>query len=775
MKPFPLFAGLLLGAWLALSPVHAEDESGAPPTAPGPLPKINLPAVTLPNASELGLGVPRPVRAVTAALGMGRQRLALVVGNGTIGARSVLDSAPRDSQAVAAALRAGGFIVMARQDLSARDLRASLKEFRERLQPGGVGFIYVSALGAQVDGQNLLLPREAPLDAALPAPELARRLALASVPLTEFVDALLGTSGSPRMLVVDAAYSHPALAQLPARGLAEQRLPPGLMALFGSALNSVQEVPAVAPLGGALPTDPREIAATTFGRVLVDTLLMPRITPPEILRKTRTALFDGSDGQLAPWLAGDTDDKDEFAEATLLDLLPRTKEEVGRELVRQAMSRIARGRGAADAAAGAVGSASAGGAGGVPSGAVALGGEQAVGEVLKADEGRAAREGAEGARRVPRPAEVARNTLAEAPTGGVGSALSTAGSAVGTVAGVASTVAGVAVAAKLAETLVTAQAASTAVSATGSLLGSVGSVASNAVALAARAGASEQPVQGAALSAGRTALAGTAPAATAAAAALPPATGDLPVQALVAQAAAPAAGLAAADAARAAAAPAAAAPAAAPAQPAGPARPPGPVAPRINPFGYVEGDTFIYQVTDTWRGDITGTYVQAIEEVLADGQMLANGAQTRLDPQGRLKMQRGADGSLSLFEPVQELWWSKPERGQRRDISFQETVSRAGAADLKIRWDGVGHVGKLQRVRTPAGEFDALPIESSGWFHGTSARGSQGSGQWSRTVWYSPKLGHPIAIDIEDIDRAGRLLKRERVELLNAQSQRAAP
>ena len=161
----------LLLQWFATAG-FAQDKSTEPPASE----TTAAPALRLPSVSDLGLATPRPVRAVSAMMGLGRQRLALVVGNGTLGTRPALASAPRDAQAVAAALRAAGFVVMAREDLSAADLRASLAELRERLQPGGLGFVYITALAAQVNGQNLWLPREAPLDGALPPAQLAQGL-----------------------------------------------------------------------------------------------------------------------------------------------------------------------------------------------------------------------------------------------------------------------------------------------------------------------------------------------------------------------------------------------------------------------------------------------------------------------------------------------------------------------------------------------------------------------------------------------------------------------
>jgi hypothetical protein len=253
-----------------------------------------------------------------------------------LGSRQVLDSAARDTLAVATALRAGGFVVMVREDVNGADLRSALKEYRERMQPDGVGFIYLTGLGAQVDGQNLLLPRNTRLDADASAAAVAAQVKASGVPLQEVVEALMSTPESARLLVVDAAYNHPALAKLPRPGLAEQRLPPGMLALFSQALAAAQDVPAIAALPTPAPKDPREIAGSRFARVLVGTLVTPRISAGDALRNTHKALVDGAPDQAPPWLGGKSDNKEDLAEASLLDgLFPRTPEELAREALKQ--------------------------------------------------------------------------------------------------------------------------------------------------------------------------------------------------------------------------------------------------------------------------------------------------------------------------------------------------------------------------------------------------------------------------------------------------------
>ncbi|KPF96765.1 hypothetical protein IP87_13210, partial [beta proteobacterium AAP121] len=476
----------LTGAGHAQAPVQAQNTEGsAPPmTVPATLPELRLPDVR-----DINIAVPRQVRAAQAVLGMGKQRLALVLGLGKVGHRSVVDSAPRNTQAVAAALRSGGFVVMTREDLTAADLRATLKEFRDRLQPGGVGFVYVTGLGAQVAGRNLLLPRDAALDASMPPERLAQRLAETSVPLDEVADALIGTPDSLRLLVVEAAWQHPVLATLPQQGLAQPRVPHGMMAMLGLAPGAVQEVPAVAPLPLPAPTAPAELAATPFVRTLVGALLKPRINGPEVLRSTRRSMVDATLGQTSPWIGGDTDDREELAEASLLDgLIPRTPEEIAREALRQGSRMLTRP-------------------------AVRAAGEQSVAEVLAQSATPPAPAATLAAPAVDTPQTTATpdaKPLSNAAKTGssLGSTVGSAVSALGTVAGVATTVAGVAATAQVAKAAATVSAATTAAGAVGSAASSLGST---AVALAARAGGSSSSGSAAA----STVAAATAPSAVA--------------------------------------------------------------------------------------------------------------------------------------------------------------------------------------------------------------------------------------------------------------------
>lgn len=881
-----LCIGLMHGGGAAWAQGSAGTANSGTGTA-GPAPERKL------DPARLGISVPANIQTLTDALGLGRQRLALVINAGSVRGERVVDSAPRDSEAVAAALRKGGYVVMKRSDVLLADMRAALREFRARLEPGGLGIIYVVGLGVQVEGQNLLLPRDATLDEKLPPEQLIAQLKRRGLPLKELAEALASTPESSRLLVIDAAYQHPALAALPQRGLAEQPAPPGVALLLSAAPGTVQEVPATAPLPTPLPTDPRQIAATPFASTFVGALVTPRLKGPEILRRTRIALFDASNGEVAPWMSGTSGERDDFAVAPLTDLVPRTPEEIAREAIRQAVRQLRDGRTAA-AAAQAVGGSpvpATATVGGTTAGAAApapvAGGSAVAATSTGSGEGNASNTqpstAAPDGSGTAQPGNAASSIGSTAGTSAAGSAVSAVASTAAGVAGsVAATAATLVVASQVAQAMAGTQAAVATVSTATSVAGAVGSAASNLVSRLSAAGG-EQPAAAAAQSVsspGASALRATATpsvAAPAAAAAVPAAitapgtaaAAATPGAATVGATTAAAGELATAgalpagtSAAAAAAMPAAAAPgtaaagvtgsvpgsvpgsvtgavpgtaagpvlgaaatalpagtagtagatgaAATPASPASPtasgngaapgvqdaarssagataadaARPvrgdngverPGWAPPRVNEFGHAEGDTLTYQVTDTWRGELQGSYVQQIDQVLPDGGLSGNGAQMTMDPQGRLRSLRNADGSLSQFEPYQDLWWSDPQVGMRRDLNFIEKIQRPGATPGTRTWEGSARVGRAETVRTPAGEFEALPIESSGWFSERLQAGAPATGRWSRTVWYSPKLGRPVAIDIQDLDRAGRMLRRERVELLHAQSQRGTP
>jgi hypothetical protein len=200
------------------------------------------------------------------------------------------------------------------------------------------------------------------------------------------------------------------------------------------------------------------------------------------------------------------------------------------------------------------------------------------------------------------------------------------------------------------------------------------------------------------------------------------------------------------------------------------------VPPALNPYGYAAGDSFTYRRVDEWKGESVGLVVQVIEALQTAGDLSAReGDDTQtLDAQGRVRSRSGPAGR-SVFTPVEEFWWAKPQVGESRDVEFTEVFeARDGRGER--RWEGEVEVGRPTRITTSAGSFDVLPMEGEGWVREwRMPQRTRRDIQWERTVWYSPDLGHPVAVDIIERDAANRLLRKERLELVHLNTSRSVP
>ena len=82
-------------------------------------------------------------------------RVALVIGNGKYNNAPLVNSV-NDSRAMAASLRELGFQVIERENLTSRQIPATLREFRTSLTPGSVALFFYAGHGLQIKGVNYL-------------------------------------------------------------------------------------------------------------------------------------------------------------------------------------------------------------------------------------------------------------------------------------------------------------------------------------------------------------------------------------------------------------------------------------------------------------------------------------------------------------------------------------------------------------------------------------------------------------------------------------------
>jgi len=138
----------------------------------------------------------RTIRPITV-----QQKLALVVGNAGY-PRSPLVNPVRDAESIASELRALGFTVTVRNNLTLRDFSRLVDDFAGHLQSGDLALFYYSGHGMQVDHENYLLPIdfEAATEADVP---------YAAYPANRVRDKLERSGARLRVMILDACRDNP--------------------------------------------------------------------------------------------------------------------------------------------------------------------------------------------------------------------------------------------------------------------------------------------------------------------------------------------------------------------------------------------------------------------------------------------------------------------------------------------------------------------------------------------------------------------------------------
>src|SRR5262245_46945561 len=106
---------------------------------------------------------------------MAEKRIALVIGNSNYTAVAALPNPANDAKAMATFLTSAGFEVMQAPDLTQSDLRRTIGNFARSAAakgPDTVVLVFYAGHGLQVDGENFLVPVDAPMrpEADLPPP-----------------------------------------------------------------------------------------------------------------------------------------------------------------------------------------------------------------------------------------------------------------------------------------------------------------------------------------------------------------------------------------------------------------------------------------------------------------------------------------------------------------------------------------------------------------------------------------------------------------------------
>ena len=220
-----------------------------------------------------------PTPTATAPL-MGK-RLALVIGNASYKIRPLLN--PRnDADDVSRVLRSTGFEVIDLRDANLAQMRASVRQFGERLMSNDVGLVYYSGHGIEVKGKNYFIPVNTDIKVS---DEVADQALDVSLILAKMDSAKKGVN----ILIVDACRDDPfgRSFRSNSRGLATMDAPQGTLIAYATAPGSV----AADGTGRNSP----------FTKHLVRAMQVPN-TPIELMfKEVRRAVREETKNQQTPW------------------------------------------------------------------------------------------------------------------------------------------------------------------------------------------------------------------------------------------------------------------------------------------------------------------------------------------------------------------------------------------------------------------------------------------------------------------------------------------
>ena len=212
------------------------------------------------------------------------RRIALVIGESAYEGKPI-ETAANDAGLIAQTLQAAGFDVSGARDLDEDSLRGSLRDFLEKARnvgPDGVAFIYFAGAGAQLEGDNYLLPVGAPItrDADIP---------LHGVRLSDYMKPLASMGLKTAVIVLDAARAlpFPLQGQPIAGGLALYDPGPSLLLAFNAAPGTIA-LQEPGPYG-------------VYAQALAEMIRAGGLPVAQVFDQTRLRVVERTNGAQIPW------------------------------------------------------------------------------------------------------------------------------------------------------------------------------------------------------------------------------------------------------------------------------------------------------------------------------------------------------------------------------------------------------------------------------------------------------------------------------------------
>jgi hypothetical protein len=175
------------------------------------------------------------------------------------------------------------------------------------------------------------------------------------------------------------------------------------------------------------------------------------------------------------------------------------------------------------------------------------------------------------------------------------------------------------------------------------------------------------------------------------------------------------------------------------------------------------GDSWTYQYTDVWKGakgNINRMEVTAVDDsgVHIAVKRAASGAliSTQLFSAEMNPIERGSVHFAPSF--ARFAFPLAPGKEWSSDITGDN--SKTGK---QVRYHIKGKVVEWEKIRVPAGEFEALKVMVDANYEEADSNG----GRLTETAWFVPALNNFVKLDYQDADTQGRLYSRDSWELMS--------
>ena len=214
-----------------------------------------------------------------------QDRFALVIGNSQYKGATPLPNPARDAKAVGALLQEAGFDVTPAFDLDKAGMSKAIRAFTARMADKPektVTLIYFAGHGAQVEGENYLIPVDA---------TIAREsdLPLESMRVGDMMNMLDNVRSKTRIVFLDACRNNPFadLAKTAPRGLALVNAPAGTLVAYSTSPGTTAD-------DGTGNNSP-------FATALLKSAREPGLAIETMLKSVRLSVHGATTGRQTPW------------------------------------------------------------------------------------------------------------------------------------------------------------------------------------------------------------------------------------------------------------------------------------------------------------------------------------------------------------------------------------------------------------------------------------------------------------------------------------------